>query len=64
MVLSRTLRKLQVSDSIKTLIESEPHKKTCQIHLCVYLFAYIKIPSSGRHNKVQNRRQQKYKRKN
>ena len=48
MVQSRTLRKVQLSDSIKTLIESEPLKKTCQIHLCVYLFAYIKVVSSGR----------------
>jgi hypothetical protein len=51
MVLSRTLRKFQVRDGIKTLIESEPHEKTCHIHLCVCLFAYIQIPSSERQAK-------------
>jgi hypothetical protein len=56
MVLSRRLRKFQVSDSIKALIESESHEKTRQIHLCVYLFAYIKIPSSERQAKGQKRR--------
>jgi hypothetical protein len=55
MVVSRTLKKFQVSDSIQKLIESEPHEKTCHIHLCVYLFAYIKIPSSGRQANGQNR---------
>jgi hypothetical protein len=56
MVLSRTPKKFQVSESIKTLIESEPHEKVYQNHLCVYLFAYIKIPSSERQAKGQNKR--------